>query len=99
MGCDGCKHWEAALQTQHWHADNMEDATGNKVGMCKRPMLWWDATDWVKRWEDAEGDEPSIRRVKPEFAEAKMFTQDGSDYEAYLLTSADFFCAQYEGRE
>lgn len=85
MRCDACKHWTG------------EDAPGDRrrwnrveVRECRRVHEMWDATEWAR-----EGGE-TILRLKPERADDKMFVQDGSDYAAYLYTTADFFCAHHE---
>lgn len=59
------------------------------VGECTKAKPLWDCTEW----RDVDDD---YRRVMlPEFENAKMFVQDGSDYRAILLTKPDFFCAEF----
>lgn len=58
------------------------------VRKCKRVPMLWDAFDWT-----ADGDG---RVLTPEYAWAKAFVQDGSDYTASLITAADFGCTQFE---
>lgn len=87
MRCDQCRHWNEGGEVE-----------GSRVytdlGLCKRPMQLWDATEWVK---DGDICEPDYYRVRTEVAaQTKAFVQDGSDYRANLFTAADFFCAHFE---
>lgn len=82
MRCDNCKFWSK---------EDGKKATNVETGLCNRPPMWWDATTWV---EDAEWPAPD-RALLPEHAGVRMFVQDGSDFVAYLYTTADFFCADH----
>lgn len=88
MRCDGCKYWD-------------KDEGEHGTGLCTKAQPFWDASEWREYEDDdfPEGDEMERRwqrGLKPEFADLKMFCQDGSDYKAVLLTKPDFFCAHHE---
>jgi hypothetical protein len=53
--------------------------------------MYWDST----KWSDEEG---CFDRIEVDPSNL-MYVQDASDYSAYLLTKADFFCAHFEGKE
>jgi hypothetical protein len=57
--------------------------------------MYWDSTEWLK---DKNGEENYYTRVEIDPSNL-MYVQDASDYSAYLLTKADFFCAHFEGKE
>jgi hypothetical protein len=86
MRCDHCQHW-----TPGGEPDSYRQYEG--IGHCDKPIMLWDATEWVER----EGDDGhDYYRVKTEAAgDTKMFVQDGSDYRANLFTASDFFCAHF----
>jgi len=44
------------------------ECQGKTVGECTRAMPWWDASDW---------DDDCERVLKPEFADRRLFAQDG----------------------
>jgi len=89
--CDGCKHWDM---------DSGKAFSG--TGLCTKARPLWDVSEWDRYGGDHDGDvDPEAaaewtRCIKPEFADLKMFCQDGSDYRADLLTKPDFFCAHHE---
>lgn len=94
MRCDQCKHWEPC------GGNHGNEPIG--VGECLKPKPLWDCS----MWSDENGDEVphqlprGIHRVmKPEYADAKMFVQDGSDYTAHLLTRPDFYCAEFAKKD
>jgi hypothetical protein len=90
MRCDDCKHWDK---------DNGKYGTG----LCQKAAAFWDVSEW-REYNDDDFPKPEEeaqrwkRGLKPEFTGLKMFSQDGSDYHAYLLTMPDFFCAHFEAR-
>lgn len=84
MRCDKCKYWERNEQYQ----DETEVRSGVKE--CLKGKPFWECTEWRD-----EGNK-FYRALKPEYAELKMFVQDGSDYSAKLLTKADFGCIHFE---
>ena len=88
MRCDRCKHWGVG-------EDGCERrmSGGLLVKRCGKAVEWWYVSEWVESEDDGWHEE---RNAKPEYAEQKMFVQDGSDYKADLLTVADFFCAHFE---
>ena len=91
MKCETCKYWD--------FEDNDTNLIPN-TKQCKKPILYWDATEWTTK----EIDYPGIgkyktnvdRHIKDEHKDLKMFVQDGSDYYACLITRHDFFCAHWE---
>lgn len=95
MRCDGCKYWN--LKEGHTPNPNpdwpREEDVRPTVGLCEKAQPYWETTEWRPR--DQGGP---VRVSKPEFEGLKMFVQDGSDYVATLLTTADFFCAHHEPR-
>lgn len=62
------------------------------MGKCQKIVMFWDATEW------SEDDDDDGRRLKKGFEDAKAFAQDGSDYIAYLKTTADFGCVMFKGK-
>jgi len=50
--------------------------------------MFFESTQWNKE----KGD----REFRPEFSHVKAFTQDGSDYVAWLYTKPDFGCVMHE---
>ena len=52
--------------------------------------MFWDATEW-----NSDGDRVLIEKYK----NTRAFVQDGSDYNAVLLTKADFGCTQHEPKD
>jgi len=56
---------------------------------CTRAVRAWEATDW------SDGDDDGLV-LRPEFKDRKMFTRDGSEYVAYLLTMPDFHCSEHQ---
>jgi hypothetical protein len=88
MRCDDCKHWNRA-----------EGKYG--TGLCTKAQPFWEASEWTE-WDDdlLEPEAKQWKRgLKAEFADQKMFCQDGSDYKAILLTMPDFYCAHFEALE
>lgn len=84
--CDTCRFWEPNPDVYN------EEELRPKVGECLKAKPYWETTEWTR-------DDNSIwcvRTTKPEFEGLKMFVQDGSDYKATLLTTADFYCAHFE---
>jgi hypothetical protein len=84
MRCDQCKHWEAQLP----------HAAGLALGECNRAQPLWEATDWVPAGVNEDGIIYK-RALKPEFEGLRFFAQDGSDYNAFVMTTPDFFCADF----
>ena len=86
MKCETCKYW-----------DNEEDSNLiPNTHLCKKPVQFWDATEWTKITKEDGYDYDIDRHIKEEHKDLKMFVQDGSDYYASLLTRNDFFCAHWE---
>lgn len=88
--CRNCKFWD-------------RDETEGQVELsathyCNRPKMFWDATEWTNEDPNSE-DRYTIRALKADAKDDLMFVQDGSDYAAYLITRADFFCAHHEPME
>ena len=72
---------------KHWDADNgYHHVEGGRISVCNKMPLFWNSTDWV------DGG----RALLPGYEKQLAFVQDGSDYNAILLTKADFFCAHFE---
>lgn len=88
MRCDQCRHWSR-------DDEERKLAGAFFVRRCTKAKQWWGVTEWTEE-EDPECEWDNNRRLLPEYASLKMFTQDGSDYRADLLTAADFFCAHFE---
>lgn len=84
MKCADCKHWTGP-----------QEHRGNGIGECEKAQMYWDSTEWAK---DENGEEDYITRIEIDPSNL-MYVQDASDYSAYLLTKADFFCAHFEGKE
>ena len=57
------------------------------VSRCNRIPMFWDSTAWA--------DDGQSRKF---INDSKAFAQDGSDYNAYLLTKPDFYCNMWEGK-
>ena len=85
MNCKNCKQWELKK-------DNLN------MGYCHKVKMFWDATEWNLEEEDELG-ELIKRDLKSEFKNEKAFVQDGSDYKAYLITTHDFGCVQFENKK
>jgi uncharacterized protein YbaR (Trm112 family) len=81
---DHITHEMNCAQCKHW--GEYDDAPTNiEIGRCNRTKLFWDETEW-----NSMGQRVLIND------QDKAFTQDGSDYSAYLLTRACFSCVQFE---
>ena len=74
---------------KHWTGPM--DYRRHGLGECEKALTYWSAT----KWDDSDD---FIDRVEIDSSNL-MYVQDGSDYAAYLLTKADFFCANFEGKE
>lgn len=73
---------------KHWKtAEEHEPWQGFGLGRCQNVPMFWNATEW---------DEDGVRTVRDQYKNIKAFTQDGSDYRAYLLTRPDFGCVSHE---
>jgi hypothetical protein len=83
MRCDQCKYW----------AINKDNEQLNRFGLgeCIKTKPFWECSEW-----NSMDDNDYLRVLKPEFAELKMFVQDGSDYTAHLYTAPDFGCIHFE---
>ena len=79
--CDGCAHWDAKEARTDFAMDN--------IGLCTRAHALWTRSEWTESG-------PYRRVLTAEAAGDMMFVQDGSDYEAILLTKAEFYCAHHE---
>jgi hypothetical protein len=80
-------------QCQHWDRDNKENVYTpgmTDVRKCNRAGMFWDVTEW---------SDDGARAVKAEHKDDQMFVQDGSDYYAFLLTRAGFYCASFKEAE
>ncbi len=84
--CGTCRHWDRPTD------DTIGEVPGS--GRCKAVVLYWEATTW----EDTKNG-LFRRTLKPEYAHAKAFAKDGSDYWAELCTLATFGCVQHEPLE
>ena len=74
---------------KHWTGP--QEHRGHGLGECDKVQMYWDST----KWSDEEG---CFDRIEVDPSNL-MYVQDASDYAAYLLTKADFFCAHFEGKE
>lgn len=84
MPCSDCKFWK-----EHKHYD-----VPPNTRQCTRAVQAWDATGFAK---DGDGEDDYTKVVLlPEYADRKMFTRDGSQYVAYLLTMPDFHCSEHQ---
>lgn len=88
MRCDGCKFWDKDDREQRRAGDLT-------IRRCTKALQWWNVSEWTNEPDPANECE-NLRVLAPEAVGLKMFTQDGSDYRADLLTAADFFCAHFE---
>ena len=77
--CKTCKFWEPPKSQSYGEVPG--------VGRCQKVVQFWDAAEWD---EDGGG-----RKLRPEFADALAFVQDGSDYRADLYTKPEFGCVQH----
>ena len=84
MRCDKCVHWDTNTK------DNLLD---DSIRKCNKPIMFWSATEWKE-----VGDDYGRVRID-KYADLKMFVEDGSDYYAALLTTADFYCAHFEEKK
>jgi hypothetical protein len=82
MKCADCKYWDREYDDHHNFG----------LGECEKAKPFWNATEWSKD-EDGEDNYIKLSEINPT---TLMYVQDGSDYVAYLLTKADFFCAHFE---
>ncbi len=98
MRCDQCKHW----QKRDEGGESIVLVPAVQLGTCLRAVPFWEASEWVgEEAEDAHdkehpGEWRTVRALKPEYVGRKFFAQDGSDYQAIVLTAPDFFCAEFE---
>lgn len=81
--CKTCKYWN----TVDYPGDGSSLAK-NMVKECRYVEEFWGVRDWRK--DEATGDWVDVLT-----SDRKAFVQDGSDYAAVLLTTADFGCNQY----
>lgn len=81
MRCDECRYWDLEA--------GKRECGGKIVGECTRAIPWWIASDWKVSDDDAE------RVLLDEYKDRRFFAQDGSDYKATVLTTGDFFCADF----
>jgi hypothetical protein len=79
--CATCKHWIFD------DGERSESMKALNLGVCDAIPMFFDATTWGP-------DGPRV--LKPEFAKMTAFTQDGSDYKAYLYTTKDHGCTLHE---
>lgn len=84
MRCDECKFW---------NLKEGKDYAG--TGLCTKAQPLWEVSEWEQEYDEAD-HERWKRGLKPQFADLKVFVQDGSDYRAIMLTAPDFFCAHFE---
>ena len=77
--CKTCKFWEPPKSQSYGEVPG--------VGRCQKVVQFWDSAEWD---EDGDG-----RKLRPEFADALAFVQDGSDYRADLYTKPEFGCVQH----
>ena len=81
--CKNCKYWEISERYP------IKDT---KIGKCKRIGMFWESTEWL----DTDADDWDLRVLCDENKDDKAFAQDGSDYNAFLLTLENFGCVQFE---
>jgi len=93
LRCDRCRHWDNTSQAAK-DAEHIIRIRDVETRMCVRIPMYWNATEWVAGVE--EDDDLPGRALKAEHAETNAFLQDGSDYKAFLITRADFFCAHFD---
>lgn len=89
MRCNACKFW-----------DLKEGRDYAGTGLCTKAQPLWEVSEW-QQWDrdyDNSDQEKWKRGLKEEFADLKMFVQDGSDYKAIMLTKPDFYCAHFAQR-
>lgn len=84
--CKNCKYWKIS---ERYPIKNTE------VGKCKRVKMFWESTKWAG---SDDTDDWSLRVLTDESKNDKAFVQDGSDYQASLLTLEDFGCNQFENK-
>lgn len=84
--CKNCKYWGVS---EYYPVKNAE------IGKCNRVKLFWDATKWGC---SDDPDDWDSRVLRDENKNDKAFVQDGSDYQAFLLTLGDFGCNQFENK-
>lgn len=77
--CRNCEFWGDPREVV-----NIPDAN-----VCRRPKMFWDATEWRDVGDDC------LRVLKDEAKDDLMFVNDGSSYHAALITKGDFFCALF----
>lgn len=83
MKCENCKHWDSKGL---YHAYDESDL---KKGVCERIKPHFDCYEW-----GCGGD----LKLKDSRKDDKAWTQDGSDYHAYLITLKDFGCVHFEAK-
>jgi len=95
MNCKDCKHWENQKDDF-----NGAFALGRNFGKCKKVKMLWSSTEWQETKElDEYGQEVDRLVLLDEYKNCKAFAQDASDYHAYLITTSDFGCVQFERKE
>lgn len=86
-GADGWQH-DRCGTCDFWEKPGTKYGEVPGVGRCKRAVMYWSATEWRKGYTE--------RVLRPEYADALMFVQDASDYQADLFTLPNFGCVQHE---
>jgi hypothetical protein len=89
MPCSDCKYWRDSEVPGY-------DVPKN-VRRCLNAIEIWEASEWTK--EDDGEDSYTDRQLKPEYADHKMFANDGSSYAASFLTRGDFHCSEHQPKE
>lgn len=73
---------------KHWTHDTDGDYPKHfGLGKCDRVRLFWECTEWNDNYQ---------RVLTKESMSNKAFVQDGSDYRAELITTAEFGCVQFD---
>lgn len=81
MRCDRCQFWKAPK------ADEWEPVRA-KMGDCDRTPHIEDMSKWDDDYEK--------RAILEEYADRTAAAGDASGYSAYLVTTADHFCAMFK---
>lgn len=82
--CKTCKHWAPE--------DPKRFGAFIGSGECGKVPQMWDVTEECR----TEAGSKPIQRLKKEHAAVLAIVDDSSQYEAWLVTMADFGCVQHE---
>lgn len=98
--CSNCKYWDREKDSGNYRA--MPNS-----GMCTKAQPFWDVSEWKpigtkQRYspylKKMVADE-FIRTLKDEHKDELFFVQDGSDYQAWMITMHNFFCACFKEKD